>query len=91
VLGKILSRKGLLSEEQLTEALGVQWNMLVVSIDERSIGPAIDVLPLGLITRLNVLPLEIRRGNTLLVALILYPYSFQGPEFLTLTLVLALI
>ena len=69
VLGEILMRKGTLNEQQLTEALGVQWDMPVVIIDERSIGSlAINALPIELMTRLNVLPLEIRRDGSLLIA-----------------------
>ena len=70
-LGAVLVDLGILTERDVTEALGLQFMMPVVDVREYVDNTeAQDILPLDLLERLNVFPLELQdRGAILLVAI----------------------
>ena len=70
-LGTVLVDLGILTERDVTEALGLQFMLPVVDVRDY-VGNAVpqDILPADLLERLNVFPLELQdRGAILLVAI----------------------
>ena len=70
-LGAILVGLGILTEEQVTEALGLQFMLPVVNVGDYITNVVThNVLPVDLMQRLNAFPLELQdRGSVLLVAI----------------------
>ncbi len=70
-LGAILVELGSLTERQVTEALGFQFMLPVVDVQDYVTNEVThDVLPMDLLERLNAFPLEFQdRGSVLLVAI----------------------
>ena len=70
-LGAVMVEMGILTEPQVTEALGLQFMLPVVNVEEY-LGnvAAINALPRALLDRLKALPLEFQNdGRVLLVAI----------------------
>ena len=69
-LGTILVGMGILTERQVTEALGLQFMLPVVDVQDYVTNASTqNILPLDLLERLNAFPLEFQdRGSVLLVA-----------------------
>ena len=69
-LGAILVGLGILTERQVTEALGLQFMLPVVDVQDYVTNASTqNILPLDLLERLNAFPLEFQdRGSVLLVA-----------------------
>ena len=70
-LGAILVDLGILTEDQVTEALGLQFMLPVVNVGDYITNVVTyNVLPMDLMERLNAFPLELQdRGSVLLVAI----------------------
>ncbi|WP_366518418.1 ATPase, T2SS/T4P/T4SS family [uncultured Fretibacterium sp.] len=70
-LGAILVGLGILTERQVTEALGLQFMLPVVDVQDYVTNVSTqNILPLDLMERLNAFPLEFQdRGSVLLVAI----------------------
>jgi type IV pilus assembly protein PilB len=70
LLGEILTAKGILKEREIAEALGVQFSLPVVGLDDCLADlEGVDFLPRAMMERQRVFSLGLRNGDTLLVAI----------------------
>ncbi|MDR1376166.1 MAG: type II/IV secretion system protein [Synergistaceae bacterium] len=70
LLGEILVAKGILKEREIAEALGFQFSLPVVDLEECLADPTgVDFLPRTMMERQRVFSLGLRESDTLLVAI----------------------
>jgi len=69
IIGQVAVRMGLVTQEQVTEALAEQWGMAVVNLDETNISPKVlELVPETMASIYKIMPVSLK-DNVLTVAM----------------------